>query len=576
MPRVLFGGKSLREPTAAAQIQIGVQPTVNPNATSRVAVIGPSDGGIPQQVYTFSSYSQARAVLRGGDSLKAISYVFNPSPLYGGASQVDFIRSDASCTAGSLALVDSTPVTPLTAFTVTSVDKGVWTNGIQVTLAGGTVDPTSRVITVKVPDPAIQSGMDGTATVTGNIFSAPSAKFISNGARAGDVLIVPTVVSGNITATAVKVYTIQSVTSETDVVLTAAPTAGTALAWFHVRYSRIQTSPEIAQVGGASNINAGLVNWINSFCGDVLTATTGAANALYAVATTGANPLVGGTQAAMTNADITDALALIATDNVNHIYVAHACGTEAGELDFATLLTGHLNSAAETPAIGYIGAMADKTVTAAEAYAATVNSGRMVYCMQTILDTPLSGIGVEEVPGYLMAAKVAGLAAGLAPETPLTRKPIAMLGIKALPGGVQLDKTTREALIQAGILHVFQPVGTNTFVVNDQCSTLQNNDDLWDEASGQSSQISLMRINDSVLNDLKVSAAATFLGSTATLAKPVLEHFVASYLESVVGTRIQSYSGVTITQSGSTWNVQFGIVPNYPVEFILITGTIVG
>jgi hypothetical protein len=558
MSRVLFGGKALREPTAAATLRIGVQPTVNPNATNRVAVMGSAEGGVPQSVYTFSSFAEARSVLRNGDSLKAISYIFNPSPSFGGAAQVDFIRLDQATQASREFG---------TAFSVTSVDSGYWTNGILVQVAAS---GANRTVTIKAPSPTIQEGTDGVATLSGNRFSAPTAKFISKGAKTGDLIVIR-----NGDATTITVYTIATIVDETEVTVNETVSAGTSLIWWHAAVARTQVSPALTAVAGTENINANIVAWINDNAGDLVTAALLDPAAALVTATTGNTSLQGGTTAAWNNTQITSALTLLADREVNHLYVARACGTGAGELDFAGLLTGHILNQADIPALAYIGAEVDKPVVDAIAYAGVLNSARLIYTFQTALDSSLDGLGVEEIPGYLLAAKVAGLAAGLQAQTPLTRKPLSVLGLKALPSGRVLDKATRESLLKAGILHLFQPVGTNTFVINQGVTTLQNNNELWDAATASSSEISLMRIVDSVLTDLRQSAAATFIGATSTTAKPVVQHFVQSYLESQVGGLLQGYSGVTITQVQDRWFVEFGMVPAYPINFVLITGTVI-
>lgn len=575
MSRVLFGGKVLREPTAAAQLRVGVQPSVNPNATNRVAVIGPSDGGLPNTKYTFSSFAEAREILRGGDGLKAVANVFNPSPVYGGAAQIDFIRAQAA-TAATLNLMDATGGSPLIAVTLTSKDMGLWTNGIQVTVAAGVTDSSARVLTVKVPSIAIQKGTDGVLSSASNVysFSSPSAKFLSRGAKIGDAVQV----SGQ-TAANLSVMTIKSITSETTVVLneTPAPTSATGLTWQHFQYGRVQVSPEIQAMPGSTNINTNIVTWVNTYCADVLSAVLGVGGsaATMAIATGAINAMAGATETALTNNDITAALTVLRTADVRHITVAKACGTEGTELEFAGLLRGHLLSDAERPAIGYIGAKADKTIAAAITYAGTLNSARLVYCPDTGYDAALDGLSTDEVPGYLIAAKAAGLAAGLPPQTPLTRKPLALLGLKAFPTG-QRDKATRESMLQAGCFVLFQPSGSNTIVVNQGLTTLQANDSVWDLASSSSSEISLMRIVDTILDDLRQSAAATFVGSVATLTKPVVEHFVQAYLDSQVGGLLASYNVPTITQNQDKWMISFGMVPNYPVNFILLTGTVIG
>lgn len=636
MSRVLFNGKLLREPGSATQLRVGVQPAVNPNATNRVAVIGEADGGLTSSCYTFNNYFEALNVLRGGDSLKAVASIFNPSPSFGGAAQVDFIRAQTATVATKNFMDAGAKV----AFSVTSLDKGAWTNGIQLALSvpsakagAGTVTVAStsltfsgsqdgvlnvgdtvtvganpytisartsgtvwvisggqtattqpwtyvnvanRAVTVKIPNPPIQSGSDGAVTVITRAFESASAKFISRGAKVGDTILVRD--SG---ATAVVLYTIESIVSETKVILVETPSAlPTPHVWEHIVYGRTNVSTELAAFGSATAVNQNIVTWINANLGDVVVAALGVSDALIA-SVVAATPLTGGTVTAMTTGDITSALTILRTRQVNHLYVARACGSDstlvngrAKELNFAGLVRGHLLNDAETPAIGYLGAAADKSVDEAIIYAGTLNSGRLVYCFQTAIDAAMDGLGTEEVPGYILAAKVAGLAAGVSPEVPLTRKSVAVLGLKDLPQSAQLDKPTRERLLAAGILHVYRPSGSNTFVINQGVTTLQANDNLWDVASGSSSELSLVRIADTVLNDIKLSAASTFVGNTATFAKPVIEHFVTSYLQSQVGTLLSSYQNVVVTQNQDKWYVQFGLIPNYPINYVLITGTI--
>jgi hypothetical protein len=212
MSRVLFGNKVLREPGAASQLRIGVAPSVNPNGTNRVAVLGPSDGGIPGQVYTFNSFLDARQVLRNGDALLAIANVFNPSPIYGGASQVTFVRTSQPTTS-QLSLKDAGA---LVGVALTSVDSGPWTAGIQVTVAAGIIAGTSRILTVKVPSPTIQGAADGVLTNPNATtqFDSPSALFITKGARVGDAISL----SAQTNASAA-IFTIKAVLSETSVVL---------------------------------------------------------------------------------------------------------------------------------------------------------------------------------------------------------------------------------------------------------------------------------------------------------------------------------------------------------------------
>lgn len=554
MSKVLFNGKVLREPRSATALRVGIPPVVNPGATNRVLVIGPSEGGLPvadSKVYTFTNASEAAQVLRSGDSLRAIGYIFNPSPAFGGASEVDFIRMDQA-TGSTLALSDGSG----TALTLSSVDKGLWTNLIRVSVANGAV--SGKVITIQVPTVAIQSGTD--ATVAGSVLTSNTARFKAKGARVGDFIYL-----GTSPANA-QVFSISSVDSDTQVTLTGSPTVGTSITWQHFVYDRTQVSPDLLT-------NTDIVNWISDNCSDVLTAAVGTAVAPTNVS----NKNMGsGTVTLGGTTEITNALAIARTLNVQHIYVARACGAGADELEFSGLVRGHLLNDAEVPAIGYIGAGVDESISTAITYAGTLNSAKLVYCTQSIIDTTIDGLSTEKLGGYFLAAKVCGLAAGLPPQTPLSRKEIDIKGISTLTADKPLDRTKRENLLKAGVLHVFQQPGTSTFVINQGITTIQKQDNLWDPATASSPEISLNRIANTLLYSLQASADSAFIGTTASLGKAVVENFVRSYLEDQRGLLITDWRNLVVTQSGDQWRVEFGFIPNNPINYVLIVGTVIG
>ncbi len=551
MSKLNFDGRVFREPRVVSKLRIGLPPTANPEATNRVLVIGPSEGGLPvgdDKVYTFGNVSEAREVLRSGDALRAIGFIFNPSPTFRGAGEVDFIRSDTAV-AASTTLSDGTGA----ALTITSVDKGTWNNLIQVTVA---VSGAGRTITAKIPDLSIQSGAD--AALVGSVLTSASAKFKSRGARIGDYIYL-----GNGTAGS-NIFTILTVDSETQVTLATAPTAGTGVTWNHFVYASTLTSETL-------NTNSDIAGWITANLGAVLTATVG--TAVLPIAAT--KNLSGGTVTIGGTAEITSSLTLARDLDVQHIYVARACGAGAGELEFAGLVRGHILNDAEVPAIGFIGAGIGETSDQAVIYAATLNSARLVYCYQNVLEPTLDGLTTETLGGFMLAAKACGLAAGLPPEVPLTRKPINVLGLVPATGDSGLDKTKREKLLKAGVFHVFQQPGTNEFVVNQGISTLQKQDNLWDNSTSTSPEISLMRSADNLLYSLKKTADTAFIGSNASIGKATVENFTRSFLESQRGLLLIDWKNIVVTQSGDQWRVEFGFVPNYPVNYIIVIGTVI-
>lgn len=571
MSRISFNGRVIREPRAASRLQIGLPPSVNPNSTNRVLVIGSASGGLAvadQQVYTFNNALEAAAVLRSGDSLRAIGMIFNPSPDFPGAAQVDFIRAD-DVTAGTVNLVDGSSANSLL---FTSVDKGSWVNAIQVSVAADIT--VNRKLTVKIPSPHIQSGTDAVLTnASGNYFiESATALFLTKGAKVGDSISI----SGQ-AAPHVGVFTIKAIVSETKVQITETPnaTTGTALTWFHFVYARTLTSPSIAQNGDTNNPNQGIINWVVANFSDVLVASQVAAGG-WVAATTAPQNLTGGTVANQTTTgNITLSLALARDLNVQHIYVAKACGTQGGETDYAGLISGHILNDAEVPAIGYVGGTTDLTIANALAYAGVINNGKMAYCYQTVIESTLDGLSTEYLGAYFLAARVCGLEAGLLPQTPATRKSVGIRGIKINPTDGKLDRSKREQLLAGGVLHVFQQPGTTPFVINQDVTTLQKQDALWDPTTATASVIQLNRITDNLLYSLKSSADNAFIGSVG-IPKSVVENYVRSYLESQRGELILDWRNIIVTQTQDTWNIGFSFIPSYATDYILITGIVVG
>lgn len=570
MSRISFNGKVLREPRAASRLQIGLPPSVNPNATNRVLVIGSSSGGLAvadQHVYTFNSALEAAAVLRSGDSLRAIGMIFNPSSDFPGAAQVDFIRAD-DVTAGTATLVDGSAGNTLL---FTSVDKGVWVNGIQVSVAADIT--VNRKLTVKINSPHIQTGTDAVLTSSSGYFiESATALFITKGARIGDSISI----SGQVLPHQ-GVFTIKAIISETKVQITETPnaTTGTGLTWYHFVYGRVLTSPSIAQNGDTSNPNQGLINWVAANFSDVLVASQVAAGA-WVGATTAPQNLTGGTVANQTTTtNITAALTLANDLNVQHIYVAKACGTQGGETDFAGLISGHILNDAEVPAIGYVGGTTSLSIANALTYAGVINNGKMAYCYQTVIESTIDGLSTEVLGAYFLAARICGLEAGLLPQTPATRKSVAIRGIQINPTDGKLTRALREQLLAGGVLHVFQMPGTTPFIVNQDVTTLQKQDALWDPTTATASVIQLNRITDNLLYSLKSSADNAFIGSVG-IPKSVVENYVRSYLQSNVGELIADYRNIIVTQVADTWNIGFSFIPSYSVSYILVTGIIVG
>lgn len=107
-------------------------------------VMGKSDGGEPGKLLVFSSLSEARDVLKGGELLKAVSHAFNPSPAY--TPQKVYAMRVNTGTQSSIEL--STGMTPV--LRLKSKDFGSHANQLKVWIQSGT--KSGKKITVAMKD----------------------------------------------------------------------------------------------------------------------------------------------------------------------------------------------------------------------------------------------------------------------------------------------------------------------------------------------------------------------------------------------------------------------------------------
>ena len=99
-----------------------------------LAILGPAQGGVPMVVQPFTSPDNARQVFRGGDLLNAIDYAFDE-----GASLVLALRTGTPGTTVTQSAIGITAQSPSTdILTLTSLDYGGYTTGIQVKVDTGT------------------------------------------------------------------------------------------------------------------------------------------------------------------------------------------------------------------------------------------------------------------------------------------------------------------------------------------------------------------------------------------------------------------------------------------------------
>lgn len=174
-------------------------------------------------------------------------------------------------------------------------------------------------------------------------------------------------------------------------------------------------------------------------------------------------------------------------------------------------------------------------------------------------------------------AAVLGRVCGLAPQTPVTFKEINM-------DEDCHDMTTKERVLalQSGVLHTKYDDEFGAFIINQGITTNLENDFLLNE-DGTSHEISIERISAQVNKILQVDSKRELFGGEEgpnrnILSESVVLEWTKNKLASLVAkpskdNLIISYQEVTIKTQGDSYFINYGFEPNFPVNKMFYTGT---
>ena len=131
---VFFNGRKWVTPTVMSRVDDSAMAATNLDGNNIAVFIGRSEGGEPKTAITFSSASEAREVLRGGELLTAIEQAFDPSSETTGPSKMVGVRVNPAVQASAeINDADGNAVIRLT-----STDYGAYVNKIRFKIESGT------------------------------------------------------------------------------------------------------------------------------------------------------------------------------------------------------------------------------------------------------------------------------------------------------------------------------------------------------------------------------------------------------------------------------------------------------
>lgn len=183
------------------------------------------------------------------------------------------------------------------------------------------------------------------------------------------------------------------------------------------------------------------------------------------------------------------------------------------------------------------------------------------------------GNGTKELPSIYLAAAIIGLAAGQAPQQPLTFKRV---GYQSFT--YDLKKKEREKALQAGIMHVRNLSGY--WCVNQGITTIQDNKKSI-ASDGQTMELSIALIKAQLNKELIVDSANRFIGDTSAVnASPqTIKNFTETKLSSLTAKTgednlLKSWKNVKVVQKNSDFQITYDFAPNLPVNKLFFTGNI--
>jgi len=570
MSQQKFGNQILVEPQAKSKLTVGIAPKANPLATGRVIIIGESEGGAPSTVHWFTDKSGASDMLRGGNALRAMGFIFNPSPQHDGAPYCGFVRAQTATTAEHDA----------TSGKIVSKDYGTWVNGIKVKIEDGTTANSSKITVAYQDETEVFDDLDLAVTIqyvgalASGLLEITAADHIigSAGVTASEA------VEFDFDFAEVSYNTISKVVAAIDAL------ADWECSIFNLAQAGIGTLNStnlntLAETDGktaALNLQAYphisnyvLDNFSAFVNGEVVTDGTKLTNqTTYAF-------LAGGTSPSIDTAAITAALTLIEEENCQIIWIDSETAADHA------LVTAHCQ-ANQYFRMGFFGLASQTTaalaVTSASDGAALMNSAYGALTACGVDDFAEDGSGVEALAPKWLAAKCAGLAGGLPVQEPLTYKVFSAQGLQ-----YEFTKTQREALIRAGAIAPRNKEGVG-LIINQGVNTLQNNINLWDPASASSPEISLMRSAGQFNKELAVAAELNFIGGTVGVGRATIIGFVESHCkakeaEGILAANdsdpdniLPAWENVAATrlEAGDGWSVKVSIRLNNPFNFFLI------
>lgn len=432
-----FNGRLWITPATMSVIDDSGMANRNLTVGNVVAYIGRAEGGEPNKALKFGSPSEARAVLRSGDLLKAVEKAFDPSAQTGAPSVVVAVRVDPA-TQSALTLKDAALNNVIT---LASTDYGAYTSQIKAKVESATTK--GKKLTTQF----------GTSYYSEDNVYRDAFSILYTGAELTALMSITNAQLTLEAPAATVVATIDLNVYDTiqelvDRINTVAGFAATVLdsngekSSLNGLDSVTGQDVKTALYTATANLQA-VVDWFNGATEGYVTATR--------VAGAGAVPsnvaftyLAGGSNGTVTNTEWTNAFTTLQAEDVQWVV---PLSSDASIHAMNDAHVAYMSNVARMERRGLVGGASAQTQTEVKAAAKALNSDRTSQCYPGYWDYNAAGT-LELRPSYMTAALVAAAFAGSNPGTALTNKSLKIRGLEAK----LRNPTDTDDLIKAGIL----------------------------------------------------------------------------------------------------------------------------
>lgn len=585
----------------------GVYPVVNvegmtPPAlgfTGIIGVIAPSDGGLPNTIYRFQTYDQAKAVLRGGRILSYLARMFRPSADINGAREVRFIRANSLIQSGA---VDYSVVEGATLMNISARDAGAWTNSIRVGCVVGSDDAT-LVVDRSSGNTAYKPK---TFTVS-NLVDRVSASYVF---RNGVNVMAPSGSTFEVDATNRKITlstnsTVIDVAAYSDV-----PTFADLVAWvnLHAGWTAVSIGPsyfpteslndcsgspkEVSNLAVFMPAESGLLAWLLNTANPTVKATLSSVpQRLVALSPTYLSGGAGRGSDTLDSEALTSALTIAETTRMDLMWVqsadfscqqlllAHCAAMSTNIARKYRIAVMGINFTTTSPVDGpTAGATSlDNAIEIARNYVVALD-GPGVYCMNgTTWANPATGVQ-EQLGGLGLAAQVVGMKSGGQPGTPLTNKTLLSTGLE-FPNITDAQKS---AVLDLGILMPFYDAEDSTTNILQAITTRQSTNPMLRTFHG-------LYITHEIAR-LEIRVLSRFIGAPLDLGTgELIKAGMAKGLDSAIisgtnpngyltegrkadGTRVPAWENLTVSGDSTTggWTIRVNPHPIGETDFIQV------